>query len=42
MKENGMGKNPYAVIHGGRIEAPNKPKAEPKANGIRSAQDLRK
>ncbi len=42
MKKNGEGKNPYAVVRGGRIEAPNKTKDEPKAGVIRGAEDLRK
>ncbi len=42
MKEKSMGKNPYATNRGGRIEAPNRPDAEPRASVIRSNEDLRK
>ncbi len=36
------GRNPYASLGGGKIEAPNKPQGEPKAGVTRSAEDLRK
>lgn len=42
MKKKEMGANPYATNRGGRIEAPNRPQAEPRASVIRSSDDLRK
>ena len=41
-KSKDMGRNPYATNRGGRIEAPNRPEAEPRAGVIRSGEDLRK
>ena len=41
-KYKGGGRNPYATVRGGRIEAPNRPDAEPRASVIRSNDDLRK
>lgn len=40
MKAKRTGKNPYATVGGGRIEAPHTPREEPKATR-RTGTDLR-
>ena len=42
MKRTTETKNPYATVGTEKIEAPNKPKDAPKAENIRSKEDLRK
>jgi hypothetical protein len=37
-----MGQNPYATNSGGRIEAPNRPKDEPRGSKTTGKEDLRK